>query len=217
MQELIQVGLGSNWRSYPLRNSRRFDLVRLKRSEMNCFYCFLPHQRKTSKRIGSRNRRPVVHRHRDPSPRRWLPSRSPPRGKRAERTYNKMSLLFPIWFTFDNCGCSSILHAEKVKKVQNEAASQNTAENTDEGNKNIAAHIFTFRELAAATKNFRHECLLGEGGFGRVYKGRLEKTGQVLWKFRSGPTFFVFDQVSAHMHHLCIYFGLDCCSEATWP
>lgn len=44
---------------------------------------------------------------------------------------------------------------------------------------NIAAQTFTFRELAAATKNFRPECLLGEGGFGRVYKGRLESTGQV--------------------------------------
>lgn len=43
----------------------------------------------------------------------------------------------------------------------------------------IAAQTFTFRELAAATKNFRQECLLGEGGFGRVYKGRLESTGQV--------------------------------------
>jgi len=42
----------------------------------------------------------------------------------------------------------------------------------------IAAQTFTFRELAAATKNFRPESLLGEGGFGRVYKGRLENTGQ---------------------------------------
>lgn len=45
---------------------------------------------------------------------------------------------------------------------------------------NIAAQTFTFRELAAATKNFRPECLLGEGGFGRVYKGRLESTGQLV-------------------------------------
>ncbi|TQD77196.1 hypothetical protein C1H46_037253 [Malus baccata] len=44
----------------------------------------------------------------------------------------------------------------------------------------IAAQTFTFRELAAATKNFRPECLLGEGGFGHVYKGRLESTGQVV-------------------------------------
>ncbi|KAK6146158.1 hypothetical protein DH2020_020027 [Rehmannia glutinosa] len=49
-----------------------------------------------------------------------------------------------------------------------------------EATANIAAQTFTFRELAAATKNFRPECLLGEGGFGRVYKGRLESTGQVV-------------------------------------
>ncbi|KAL0855821.1 hypothetical protein Bca101_060974 [Brassica carinata] len=40
--------------------------------------------------------------------------------------------------------------------------------------------VFTFRELATATKNFRQECLLGEGGFGRVYKGTLKSTGQVV-------------------------------------
>jgi len=44
---------------------------------------------------------------------------------------------------------------------------------------NIAAQTFSFRELATATKNFRQECLIGEGGFGRVYKGKLEKTGMV--------------------------------------
>ena len=49
----------------------------------------------------------------------------------------------------------------------------------DSGNNNIAAQTFTFRELATATKNFRQECLIGEGGFGRVYKGKLDKTGQV--------------------------------------
>ncbi|KAG5071368.1 hypothetical protein JHK86_006579 [Glycine max] len=41
----------------------------------------------------------------------------------------------------------------------------------------IAAQTFTFRELVVAPKNFRLECLLGEGGFERVYKGRLESTG----------------------------------------
>lgn len=50
----------------------------------------------------------------------------------------------------------------------------------DEENKNIAAQTFTFRELATATKNFRQECLIGEGGFGRVYKGHLDRTGQVI-------------------------------------
>ncbi|PQQ03718.1 serine/threonine-protein kinase PBS1 isoform X1 [Prunus yedoensis var. nudiflora] len=44
----------------------------------------------------------------------------------------------------------------------------------------IAAQIFTFRELVTATKNFRPESFIGEGGFGRVYKGRLESSGQVV-------------------------------------
>ncbi|KAK9020473.1 hypothetical protein V6N11_010497 [Hibiscus sabdariffa] len=48
----------------------------------------------------------------------------------------------------------------------------------DVGKNNIAAQSFSFRELGAATKNFRRESLLGEGGFGRVYKGILPKTGQ---------------------------------------
>ncbi|KAF8397605.1 hypothetical protein HHK36_016525 [Tetracentron sinense] len=50
----------------------------------------------------------------------------------------------------------------------------------DGGSDPIAAQIFTFRQLAAATKNFRADCLLGEGGFGRVYKGRLESTNQIV-------------------------------------
>ncbi|XP_042469816.1 serine/threonine-protein kinase PBS1-like [Zingiber officinale] len=44
----------------------------------------------------------------------------------------------------------------------------------------ISAQTFTYRELAAATKNFRDECFLGEGGFGCVYKGQLESTGQIV-------------------------------------
>ncbi|KAL8136006.1 hypothetical protein AgCh_010564 [Apium graveolens] len=48
------------------------------------------------------------------------------------------------------------------------------------GSDHMAARTFTFRDLAAATKNFRGDFLLGEGGFGRVYKGRLENSNQVV-------------------------------------
>ncbi|KAG9441396.1 hypothetical protein H6P81_017250 [Aristolochia fimbriata] len=39
---------------------------------------------------------------------------------------------------------------------------------------------FTFRELVAASNNFADDRLLGRGGFGRVYKGRLKITKQVV-------------------------------------
>lgn len=48
--------------------------------------------------------------------------------------------------------------------------------------KGNVARSFTFRELAASTQNFRLANLIGEGGFGNVYKGRLE-SGKVTFYF----------------------------------
>ncbi|XP_062190795.1 probable serine/threonine-protein kinase PBL7 [Phragmites australis] len=52
-----------------------------------------------------------------------------------------------------------------------------------EGTQLIGRHdeatIFTLRQLADATKNFRQDCLLGRGGFGCVYKASLSD-GQVV-------------------------------------
>ncbi|KAK3407075.1 probable serine/threonine-protein kinase PBL7 isoform X1 [Eucalyptus grandis] len=50
------------------------------------------------------------------------------------------------------------------------------------GSDQIAAQTFSFRDLAVATRNFRADCLLGEGGFGRVYRGRLESNQVVAIK-----------------------------------
>ncbi|KAL3526263.1 hypothetical protein ACH5RR_010919 [Cinchona calisaya] len=47
---------------------------------------------------------------------------------------------------------------------------------------------FSYRELAAATNNFRRESLIGEGGFGSVYKGKIESTGQVVAIKKLDPT-----------------------------
>ncbi|KAJ0053323.1 hypothetical protein Pint_01568 [Pistacia integerrima] len=90
---------------------------------------------------------------------------------------------------------SQLLHEIKIHlcPVQNfspkprpaqDPVSNKDAANKEAGDKNIAAQTFTFRELATATKNFRQECLIGEGGFGRVYKGKLEKSGQAQPVFR---------------------------------
>ncbi|KAG2245122.1 hypothetical protein Bca52824_093019, partial [Brassica carinata] len=50
------------------------------------------------------------------------------------------------------------------------------------GSDNVVAQKFTFSELATATRSYRKECLIGEGGFGRVYKGYLAGTSQCgLW------------------------------------
>ncbi|KAF5782360.1 putative protein kinase RLK-Pelle-RLCK-VIIa-1 family [Helianthus annuus] len=66
-------------------------------------------------------------------------------------------------------------------KMQNAASPKsNEAAIKASPDKSIAAQTFTFRELAAVTNNFRQESLIGEGGFGRVYKGKLAKTAQVV-------------------------------------
>lgn len=71
--------------------------------------------------------------------------------------------------------------ADRLKARNNVVPKRESSVPKDGLDTNISssAQTFTFRELAVATRNFRDECFLGEGGFGRVYKGRLE-TGQVV-------------------------------------
>lgn len=47
------------------------------------------------------------------------------------------------------------------------------------GSGKISAEAFTFVELAKATNGFQANLLIGEGGFGRVYKGYIERINQV--------------------------------------
>ncbi|KAK4407330.1 putative serine/threonine-protein kinase PBL26 [Sesamum angolense] len=76
--------------------------------------------------------------------------------------------------------CNS--HQTKDNTTTTEAKTEATNDKATHvgGDNNIAAQTFTYRELATATKNFRQEYLLGEGGFGRVYRGRLERTDQMV-------------------------------------
>ena len=47
---------------------------------------------------------------------------------------------------------------------------------------------FTFLDLNLATRNFRPESLLGEGGFGCVFKGWVEENGTAPVKPGTGLT-----------------------------
>jgi len=44
--------------------------------------------------------------------------------------------------------------------------------------------VFSFAELKSATRNFKPETILGEGGFGRVYKGWIDE--KVVMPSKSG-------------------------------
>ncbi|XP_055833741.1 probable serine/threonine-protein kinase PBL5 isoform X2 [Solanum dulcamara] len=81
-----------------------------------------------------------------------------------------------------------------VKKEETENANQSTTRmdgdcssvSRDEETDGIKingvnkARAFKFNELVAATENFKAAYFLGEGGFGKVYKGCLADTGQVV-------------------------------------
>ncbi|XP_010926781.1 serine/threonine-protein kinase PBS1 [Elaeis guineensis] len=70
--------------------------------------------------------------------------------------------------------------ADSMRSKSNSRSERETQYQKDGSGVTISAQTFTFRELAAATGNFRPKCLIGEGGFGRVYKGYLESTGKVV-------------------------------------
>ncbi|XP_020210702.1 probable serine/threonine-protein kinase PBL23 [Cajanus cajan] len=48
------------------------------------------------------------------------------------------------------------------------------------GKGNITSQIFSYNELCVATRNFHPDNMIGEGGFGRVYKGRLKSLNRVV-------------------------------------
>ncbi|PIN14323.1 Serine/threonine protein kinase [Handroanthus impetiginosus] len=121
---------------------------------MSCFTCF---SSKEKKRRGISPTTP---------PRREEPAVAPPQPRSQQLVQTR-----PV----ENPGKTT---ADATNNWEINAAN-NGATNKDGGH-NIAAEPFTFRELASVTKNFRQECLIGEGGFGRVYKGHLDKIGQIV-------------------------------------
>lgn len=101
------------------------------------------------------------------------------RHRRSRRLSSKVGSLKES--QFDTSDCLSQGTASELKSNPSLDYMQKGKELPGDGSgAYIAAQTFTFRELMSATRNFRADCLLGEGGFGRVYKGRLETSGQVV-------------------------------------
>ncbi|WCJ40182.1 Protein kinase superfamily protein [Euphorbia peplus] len=67
---------------------------------------------------------------------------------------------------------------QSIRRNRDNSINSNNSNNT---NKSIhVAQTYTYEELAIATNYFSPHCLLGRGGFGAVYQGKLESTGQVV-------------------------------------
>ncbi|KAL2320343.1 hypothetical protein Fmac_029312 [Flemingia macrophylla] len=70
--------------------------------------------------------------------------------------------------------------AENIDVLQTSSERRPEEDPTEASDNSNKAQIFTFRELATATKNFRDETFIGQGGFGIVYKGTIAKINQVV-------------------------------------
>ncbi|KAK6138821.1 hypothetical protein DH2020_027433 [Rehmannia glutinosa] len=88
-------------------------------------------------------------------------------GGKRKANANASGIDFFFFCVFDFVLLNSVVSGKKgcsVRAKDKESSSQ----------KGTAARGFTFKDLAMATQNFRDANLIGEGGFGSVYKGRLE-------------------------------------------
>ncbi|KAK7402150.1 hypothetical protein VNO78_14187 [Psophocarpus tetragonolobus] len=87
-----------------------------------------------------------------------------------------------------NVNCKREDNNPKPDQLSLDVKSLNLKEVSNEGKVNgYQARTFSFDELATATRNFRLDCFLGEGGFGKVYKGQIEKINQVVAIKRLDP------------------------------
>uniref|UniRef100_A0ACD5VKW4 Uncharacterized protein n=1 Tax=Avena sativa TaxID=4498 RepID=A0ACD5VKW4_AVESA len=79
--------------------------------------------------------------------------------------------------------------------------------------------LFDFEELLEATSNFSEESILGQGGFGTVYKGQLPEGLEIAVKrlaSHSGQGFTEFQnelQLIAKLQHTNLVRLLGCCSQ----
>ncbi|KAE9598400.1 putative protein kinase RLK-Pelle-RLCK-VIIa-1 family [Lupinus albus] len=88
------------------------------------------------------------------------------------------------------------------------------------GKGNITTTIFSYRQLCDATQNF-HPCnMIGEGGFGRVYRGHIKSTNQVVAVkqldrngFQGNKEFLVEVLILSLLHHPNLVSLVGYCAE----
>ncbi|GMI74354.1 hypothetical protein like AT1G07870 [Hibiscus trionum] len=106
-----------------------------------------------------------------------------PRNKNKKRNDNSSNKNKPQRQANSDSSKESIKKEESPNSEQLLLGVKNFALNAEvsvDGKATKAAHSFTFEQVIAATGNFRLDYFLGEGGFGKVYKGLLEETNQVV-------------------------------------
>lgn len=88
------------------------------------------------------------------------------------------------------------------------------------GKGNVTAEIITYPELSEATQKFDPKSLVGEGGFGRVYRGYLKKKGlEVAVKqldrngFQGNKEFLVEVLILSLLHHQHLVNLVGYCSD----
>ncbi|KAG8055132.1 hypothetical protein GUJ93_ZPchr0001g29550 [Zizania palustris] len=86
---------------------------------------------------------------------------------------------------------------------------------------NIPSMVLTFSQLSNATDSFNPNNLLGEGGFGRVYKGHLKETNEVVAVkqldkngFQGNREFLMEVLMLSLLHHSNLVKLLGYCTES---
>ncbi|XP_022776935.1 probable serine/threonine-protein kinase PIX7 isoform X1 [Durio zibethinus] len=123
---------------------------------------------------------------------------------------------------YDNKSANDTSRDQPAAAVVSSTTTSNTESNSStsklEDELKVASRLrkFTFNDLKLATRNFRPESLLGEGGFGCVFKGWIEENGTAPVKPGTGLTVAVktlnHDGLQGHKEWLVYTFPRRFCS-----